>query len=72
MPDRHPLGRTCRGMLPLAVLLMPYALIRYALSTTSRRRTTVEVTTPPRAGEGTNSNGHPHGCQCPSCGNRCG
>jgi hypothetical protein len=23
-----------------------------------------------RAGDGTNTNGHPHGCQCPSCGGR--
>lgn len=29
MTIRHPGGRTCREALPVAVLLMPYALIRY-------------------------------------------
>jgi hypothetical protein len=32
-PYRHPLGRTCRDprLLLFAVLLMPYALTRYAI-----------------------------------------
>lgn len=30
-PYRHPGGRTCRKMLPLAMLLMPYAIVRYAI-----------------------------------------
>lgn len=25
---RHPAGRTCRKMLPVAVLLLPYAVLR--------------------------------------------
>jgi hypothetical protein len=30
-PYRHPQGRTCRRALPLALLLMPYALVRYGI-----------------------------------------
>ena len=40
MPDRHPLGRTCRDPLVLAavVLLMPYALARHGWATWRERR----------------------------------
>ena len=30
-PSRNPMGRTCAHMLPLALILMPYALVRYAI-----------------------------------------
>lgn len=41
MPDRHPLGRACRDPLVLlaVVLLMPYALTRYAIDECRTRRT---------------------------------
>lgn len=38
MPDRHPLGRSCRRMLPLVVLLMPYAIARHGWDTWRTRR----------------------------------
>lgn len=38
MPDRHPLGRSCRKALPLAILLMPYALTRHAYACWRDRR----------------------------------
>lgn len=38
MPERHPLGRNCSVMLPLALLLMPYALTRYAIDARRDRR----------------------------------
>jgi hypothetical protein len=37
-PYRHPLGRTCRRALPLALLLMPYALARYGIDSWRERR----------------------------------
>lgn len=40
MPDRHPLGRTCRDPLALLtiVLLMPYALTRHGWATWRARK----------------------------------
>lgn len=32
MTDRHPAGRTCRKMVPLVLLMLPYALVREAVS----------------------------------------
>jgi hypothetical protein len=36
--ERHPLGRSCRRTLPLALLLMPYAIVRYAIDQRRERR----------------------------------
>jgi hypothetical protein len=36
--ERHPGGRTCQDLLPLALLLMPYALARYGWDELRRRR----------------------------------
>lgn len=41
--ERHPLGRTCGELLPLAILLMPYALVRHAID---RKRPTGTVGIP--------------------------
>jgi hypothetical protein len=40
MPDRHPLGRSCRDPLTLltVVLLMPYAMARHAAAQLAERR----------------------------------
>lgn len=35
---RHPGGRTCQGAVPLVLLLMPYALVRYAIDARKARR----------------------------------
>lgn len=37
-PYRHPQGRSCRRMVPLVVLLMPYALARYAIDERRAKR----------------------------------
>jgi hypothetical protein len=37
-PYRHPLGRTCQSALPLVLLLMPYALVRYAIDQRRARK----------------------------------
>jgi hypothetical protein len=36
--DRHPLGRNCGKMLPLVILLMPYALARHGWACWRERR----------------------------------
>lgn len=36
--SRHPGGRTCQGAVPLVLLLMPYALFRYARDEMKARR----------------------------------
>ena len=35
---RHPGGRTCRRMLPLALLMLPYALVREGVYQLQLRR----------------------------------
>lgn len=35
---RHPGGRTCAKALPLALLLMPYAMTRYGIDSFRARR----------------------------------
>jgi hypothetical protein len=36
--ERHPLGRSCALTLPLVLLLMPYALARYAIDQRRARK----------------------------------
>lgn len=38
MTSRHPGGRTCRTVLPLALLMLPYALVREGLYQRKLRR----------------------------------
>lgn len=38
VPPRHPGGRKCPATIPLVLLLMPYALTRYAIDTIRDRR----------------------------------
>ncbi len=40
MTKRFPNGTFCGGILPLVVLLMPYALVRYLVDNRRSRRTT--------------------------------
>jgi hypothetical protein len=36
--DRHPLGRRCGELVPLVILLMPYALARHGWATWRQRQ----------------------------------
>ena len=38
MPDRHPNGRQCGIWAPIALALLPYALLRYGIDTWRDRR----------------------------------
>lgn len=38
MTKRYPNGTFCGGLLPIALLLMPYALLRYAIDQRRARR----------------------------------
>lgn len=38
MTKRYPNGTFCGGLLPLVVLLMPYALVRYAIDQRRARK----------------------------------
>jgi hypothetical protein len=38
MTKRYPNGTWCGGLVPVAVLLMPYALVRYAIDRRRARR----------------------------------